>query len=83
MFIDCTFEGATISRSFASDVRFERCVFTGATLSGVHFISCTFDQCVFDGVKTLSGSVAGSRFIGGDGQAHLSDCIVDNVRFAR
>lgn len=82
VFSDCTFEGARLSKAFATDVRFERCIFTGATLSGVHFISCTFDQCVFDGVKKLSGSVAGSRFIGESVQAHLSDCIVDNVRFA-
>ncbi|UOR00683.1 pentapeptide repeat-containing protein [Leucobacter allii] len=80
-FIGCDFSGATLSRSVASGVRFERCTFTGATLRAVQWTSrCVFDHCVFDGVAALTGSVAGGVFIGAT-PPELDGCIVDHVRF--
>lgn len=79
-FTDCDFSGATLSRSVASGVRFERCTFTGASLRAVMWTTrCVFDHCVFDGVASFTGSVAGSVFIGSP-LPDLSGCIVDHVQ---
>ncbi len=78
-FVRCDFTGANLSKSFATDCKFTGCNFAGATLSDVHFISCTFDGCDFSGVKLLTGSVAGSRFLGGTSIDQLAGCITENV----
>ncbi|MFY1993323.1 pentapeptide repeat-containing protein [Achromobacter xylosoxidans] len=78
-FIGCDFSRSNLSRSFATDCKFVDCKFVGANLSGIHFISCVFEGCDFTGVKTLSGSVARSRFVGGVALAQLQGCITDGV----
>ncbi|WP_314402640.1 pentapeptide repeat-containing protein [Stenotrophomonas rhizophila] len=78
-FVRCDFTGANLSKSFATDCKFTGCNFAGATLSDVHFISCTFDGCDFSGVKLLTGSVAGSKFLGGTSIDQLAGCITENV----
>lgn len=78
-FVRCDFTGANLSKSFATDCKFTGCNFAGATLSDVHFISCTFESCDFSGVKLLTGSVAGSKFLGGTSIDQLAGCITENV----
>lgn len=78
-FVRCDFTGANLSKSFATDCKFTGCNFAGATLSDVHFISCTFEGCDFSGVKLLTGSVAGSKFLGGTSIDQLAGCITENV----
>ncbi|WGX97084.1 pentapeptide repeat-containing protein [Nocardioides sp. L-11A] len=82
VFTDCDFTGATLTGSVASGARFERCVFTGASLRSIQWtMRCVFDHCVFDGVGALSGSLAGSVFIGTEPE-DLSGCVTDHVRRA-
>lgn len=79
-FAGCDFSSANLSRSFATDCRFVNCTFAEANLSDVHFISCVFEGCDFSAVKSLSGSVARSRFVGGVvALAQLEACITDGV----
>jgi len=80
-FVDCNFSNANLSRTVASGAVFERCTFTGANLRGVMWTTrCVFVHCDFEGVTTLTGSVAGSVFIGSV-PPDLSGCIVDHVRY--
>lgn len=78
-FVRCDFAGANLSKSFATDCKFTGCNFAGATLSDVHFISCTFEGCDFSDVKLLTGSVAGSEFLGGTSIDQLAGCITDSA----
>jgi len=78
-FVRCDFTGANLSKSFATDCKFTGCNFAGATLSDVHFISCTFEDCDFSDVKLFTGSVAGSKFLGGTSMDQLAGCITENV----
>jgi len=78
-FVRCDFTGANLSKSFATDCKFTGCNFAGATMSDVHFISCTFEGCDFSDVKLLTGSVAGSKFLGGTSIGQLAGCITDSA----
>jgi uncharacterized protein YjbI with pentapeptide repeats len=78
-FVRCDFTGSNLSKSFATDCKFTACNFTGAKLSGVHFISCKFEDCDFSDVKLFTGSVAGSKFLGGTSIDQLAGCITENV----
>ena len=78
-FVACDFSSANLSKAFATDCRFVNCRFAGANLSNVHFISCVFDGCDFTAVKSLSGSVAKSKFMGGVSMDQLEGCITDGV----
>lgn len=81
VFEGCDFSDATLSRTVASGVRFERCSFTGASLRDVMWTTrCVFDHCEFEGVGSFTGSVAGSVFIGPT-PPDLGGCIVDHVQY--
>lgn len=81
VFEGCDFSDATLARSVASGVRFERCSFTGASLRDVMWTTrCVFGHCQFDGVAAFTGSLAGSVFVGPT-RPDLSGCIVDHVQY--
>lgn len=80
VFKSCDFSGADLTGSVATGCRFERCIFSGANMAKILYTGCTFDECVFEGVGVLSGSVAGSRFVGRTSLAEFDNCITDNVR---
>lgn len=80
VFTGCDFTKANLSGSVASGTRFERCDFTGARLGSIMWTQrCVFDHCVFDDLVSLSGSVAGSVFIGTAPES-MDRCITDHIQ---